>query len=159
MSVPELNYHTKWNSWDLIFQLLNNSIRLNLASEWDPSKELADFMIQIATLTEDCLVLSWGQREKERKNKITDRNMPNVTVFFIYVWFTCCKLQQCFRECLSCHFVCKANGNPGALFQAVVLNSVSWYTSFHCDFMEVTIPQFPTCKMRQTTWQGFSKEQ
>lgn len=78
MSVPELTYHAKINSWDLISQLLNNWIRLKLASEWDPSKELAVFMgnkmrvIQIKTLTEYYLVLSWGQTEEERKNKIVE---------------------------------------------------------------------------------------
>ena len=144
MSVPELTYHAERNSWDLISQLLNSWIRLKLASEWDPSKELPVstgskmLVIQIETLTEDYVVLSWGQTEKERKNKIPDKERRQIrSHYFIYVLFTCCKLQQSFRKCLSCHFICETNGS---LEHYLVLNSVSCCTDLHCNFMEVIRP-------------------
>lgn len=154
MSGPKLTYHTERNSWDLISQALNNWTRLQLASEWSPSRQLSVFMGSNACDSSGNVnrrllgpFLRSDPEGKGKQNSGPEERCQSHCFFLIYFWFSLSILQQCFGQCPSYHFVCKANGKAWSTvscsayeFSFLIHQFALWLYGSHLPYLYLSFP-------------------
>lgn len=146
ISGPALTYHDGRNYWNLISQGLNNWTRLKLASEWSTSRQLSVFIGNNACDSSGNVnrrlfvpFLRADPEGKEKQNsRPKERCQSHCFIKFIFD-FHCWHCNSVLGNALATTLSAKQMGKPGALFHALPMNSVSWYTLL-CGFMEVICP-------------------